>query len=47
VPPGFDEVPLLRPSDVWMKKMHEPQQPKILEWCLIDLTEVKMRRKEN
>jgi hypothetical protein len=44
---GFDEVPILRPSDVWMKNMCEQQQPKTLEWWLIDLTEVKMRRKEN
>jgi hypothetical protein len=46
-PPGFDEVPPLRPNDVWMKKMREPQQPKRLEWWLIDLNEVKTRRKEN
>jgi hypothetical protein len=39
--PGFDEVPLLRPSDVWTKKMREPWQPKRFEWWLLDLTEVK------
>jgi hypothetical protein len=45
-PPGFNKVPLIRPSDVWMKKMCEPQQPKRLEWWLIDLINVKREEKK-
>jgi hypothetical protein len=45
VPPGFDEVPLLSPIDVWTKKMREPRQPKRLEWWLIDLIEEKQKKK--
>jgi hypothetical protein len=40
-PPSFDEVPLLWASDVWTKKIREPQQAKRLKWWLIDLIDEK------
>jgi hypothetical protein len=46
MPPSFDKVPLLRPSDIWTKKMHEPWQPKRMEWWLLDLTKVKWKEKK-
>jgi hypothetical protein len=45
VPPGFDEVPLLWPSDIWMK-MCELWQPKRLEWWLIDLIDEKKKTRK-
>jgi hypothetical protein len=43
VPLGFDKVPLLRPSHIWMKKRREPRQPERLEWWLIDLIDKKKK----
>jgi hypothetical protein len=37
VPLDFDKVLPLWPSDVWMKKMRKPRQPRRLERWLLDL----------
>jgi hypothetical protein len=40
-PPGFNEVLLLRPSDVWTVERREPRQLWMLWWRLTDLIEEK------
>jgi hypothetical protein len=46
-PPGFDEVLLLRPSDVWTVERQEPWQLKELKWWQIDLIDEKQKVEEN
>jgi hypothetical protein len=41
VPPGFNELLLLRPSDIWMMKKHEPWQLWRLWWWIVDLNKEK------
>jgi hypothetical protein len=42
-PPGFNDVLLLWPNDVWMVERHEPQQLWRLWWWLRDLIEEKRK----
>jgi hypothetical protein len=46
-PPGFDEVLLLRPSDVWTVERREPRQLWRLKQRLRDLIDEKKRKLEN
>jgi hypothetical protein len=43
VPPGFDEVLLLLPSDIWTVKRREPQQPKGLKRRILNLIDEKKK----
>jgi hypothetical protein len=46
-PPGFDEVCLLRPRDVWMEEKKEPRQLKKLWWRIVDLIDKKEKETKN
>jgi hypothetical protein len=43
-PLGFDEGPLLWPSDVWMEEKQEPQQLKELWRWIVDLIDENKRK---
>jgi hypothetical protein len=44
-PPDFDEVLLLRLSDVWTVEGQEPRQPRRLKWWLIHLIDENKKKK--
>jgi hypothetical protein len=47
MPPGFDEALLLRPSDIWTKKIRKPRQLKELKWQIRDLIDEKKEKTRN